>query len=69
MSAIEDAVCLKIQQRAKFGLQKYGVTPERTDLTKLQWLIHAQEEAMDLANYLEVLIQKEKEKTNANDNS
>lgn len=69
MSAIEDAVCLKIQQRAKFGLQKYGVTLERTDLTKLQWLIHAQEEAMDLANYLEVLIQKEKEKTNANDNS
>lgn len=69
MSAIEDAVCLKIQQRAKFGLQKYGVTLERTDLTKLQWLIHAQEEAMDLANYLEVLIQKEKEKTNANDRS
>lgn len=69
MSAIEDAVCLKIQQRAKFGLQKYGVTLERTDLTELQWLIHAQEEAMDLANYLEVLIQKEKEKTNANDNS
>ena len=69
MSAIEDAVCLKIQQRAKFGLQKYGVTLERTDLTELQWLIHAQEEAMDLANYLEVLIQKEKEKTNANDDS
>ena len=69
MSTIEDAVCLKIQQRAKFGLQKYGVTLERTDLTRLQWLIHAQEEAMDLANYLEVLIQKEKEKTNANDNS
>lgn len=69
MSAIEDAVCLKIQQRAKFGLQKYGVTLERTDLTELHWLIHAQEEAMDLANYLEVLIQKEKEKTNANDNS
>ena len=69
MSTIEDAVCLKIQQRAKFGLQKYGVTLERTDLTELQWLIHAQEEAMDLANYLEVLIQKEKEKTNANDNS
>lgn len=61
MSAIEDAVCLKIQQRAKFGLQKYGVTLERTDLPELQWLIHAQEEAMDLANYLEVLIQKKGE--------
>ena len=37
-------------------------TLEREDLTTLDWLIHAQEEAMDLANYLEVLIQKEKQK-------
>jgi hypothetical protein len=58
MSKIEDVVCKKIQQRAEFGLKKYGVTLERDDLTELQWLIHAQEEAMDLANYLEVLIQK-----------
>jgi hypothetical protein len=60
MSVIEDQVCKKIQQRAEFGLKKYGVSLERTDLTKLQWLIHAQEEAMDLAGYLEVLIQDEK---------
>jgi hypothetical protein len=60
MSKIEDVVCTKIQQRAVFGLKKYGVTLERDDLTELQWLIHAQEEAMDLANYLEVLIQKKK---------
>lgn len=58
MSKYEDAVCEKIQKRAKFGLEKYGVSLEREDLTELQWLIHAQEEAMDLANYLEVLIQK-----------
>ena len=58
MRKIEDVVCTKIQQRAEFGLKKYGVTLERDDLTELQWLIHAQEEAMDLANYLEVLIQK-----------
>lgn len=58
MSKIEDDVCKKIQQRAEFGLKKYGVTLERDDLTELQWLVHAQEEAMDLANYLEVLIQK-----------
>lgn len=58
MSKIEDEVCRKIQARAEVGLSKYGVTLERTDLTELDWLIHAQEEAMDLANYLEVLIQK-----------
>jgi hypothetical protein len=60
MSKIEDAVCAKIQQRAEVGLKKYGVTLEREDLTELDWLIHAQEEAMDLVNYLEVLIQKKK---------
>lgn len=61
MSKIEDEVCRKIQERAEFGLKKYGVTLERDDLTELEWLIHAQEEAMDLADYLEVLIQKKKQ--------
>ena len=32
---------------------------DRKDLTKLQWLKHAQEEAMDLAVYLEKLIEEE----------
>ena len=61
MSKIEDEVCRKIQQRAEFGLKKYGVTLERDDLSELEWLIHAQEEAMDLAGYLEVLIQKKRQ--------
>lgn len=58
MSKIEDAVAAKLQIRAKAGLAKYGVTMERTDLSRLDWLIHAQEEAMDLAVYLERLIQE-----------
>ncbi len=32
---------------------------QRTDLSRLDWLRHAQEEAMDLAVYLEKLIQLE----------
>mgnify|MGYP003147705405 CR=1 FL=1 len=56
MSKIEDAVAKKIQDRAEVGKSKYGVTMERTDLTNVQWLVHAQEEAMDLAVYLEKLI-------------
>jgi hypothetical protein len=56
MSKIEDAVAKKIQQRAELGKNKYGVTMERTDLTKVEWLTHAQEEAMDLAVYLEKII-------------
>lgn len=50
----------KMATRARLGLNKYGVTTERTDLTRLQWLQHAQDEAMDLAVYLEKLIQLER---------
>tara|TARA_R110002020_G_scaffold7402_8_gene31197 strand:- start:4488 stop:4667 length:180 start_codon:yes stop_codon:yes gene_type:complete len=55
--AIEEQVCYKILKRSEEGKKKYGVTMERKDLTELQWLKHAQEEAMDLAVYLEKLIQ------------
>tara|TARA_B110000977_G_scaffold113802_1_gene147251 strand:+ start:10176 stop:10358 length:183 start_codon:yes stop_codon:yes gene_type:complete len=58
MSKIEYTVCTKITQRAELGKEKYGITMEREDLTELQWLVHAQEEAMDLAIYLEKLIQE-----------
>ena len=57
MSKIENIVCAKITQRAALGKKKYGTTMERDDLTPLDWLKHAQEEAMDLAVYLEKLIQ------------
>lgn len=62
MSKIEDAVASKLKTRALAGFNKYGVTMERTDLSRLDWLIHAQEEAMDLAVYLERLIQDERPK-------
>lgn len=39
--------------RSVVGLKKYGVTTERTDLNLPQWLQHAIEEALDLANYLQ----------------
>ena len=59
MSRIEDEVCKKIQGRAAVGKDKYGVTMETAPLSKLEWLIHAQEEAMDLAVYLQKLIELE----------
>jgi hypothetical protein len=57
------AVRQKLADRAEFGLMKYGVTTERGDLTTLQWLVHAQEEAMDLAVYLERIIKNLEENT------
>lgn len=54
-----EAVREKLRQRAEAGLLKYGVTTERQDLTRKQWLIHAQEEALDFAVYLQRLIADE----------
>lgn len=56
MSLIEDSVCGDIQRRAALGLQKYGVTLERTDINLRGWLQHAYEEALDLACYLKRLM-------------
>ena len=55
MSKIEDEVCEEIQARAKRGLNKYGVTMEREDLTIVEWLQHALEESLDIAVYLKRL--------------
>ena len=62
MSRIEDEVCKKIKARSEVGKQKYGVTMEEETLTRLEWLIHAQQEAMDLAVYLQKLIEMEEGK-------
>ena len=56
MSAVEDRVCLRLQERTEVGLRKYGVTMERTDLSELDWLNHALEETLDLAVYLQRMI-------------
>ena len=55
----EESVIYKIRQRRDKGREKYGKTMERTDLSRKQWLQHAQEEAMDLAIYLERIMRDE----------
>lgn len=57
-----ESVRKKLLKRSQTGVVKYGVDLTRPDLDTLDWLIHAQEEAMDLCNYLEVLIQRERQK-------
>jgi hypothetical protein len=59
MSTCEESVIKKIQIRQADGFKKYGVTMDRNDLSTLEWLIHAQEEAIDFAIYHEKLIQLE----------
>jgi len=61
VSEIENRVCAKILDRAAIGKAKYGTTMERDDVPTLEWMIYAQQEAMDFAVYLEKLIEKERE--------
>ena len=55
MSKIEEGVIDKIRTRAEIGEAKYGVTMERGDLTRVEWLNHLQEELLDGAIYIEKL--------------
>ena len=56
---IEDKIVLRVlsrfSERSQVGITKYNTTLERTDLNTLEWLTHAQEEAMDFVLYLERL--------------
>ena len=57
MDPIVASVQGKLKLRSDRGIAKYGMDMTRTDLTEVAWLCHAQEEALDLAVYLERLIQ------------
>jgi hypothetical protein len=56
---IEDQIVIRVlsrfAERSQVGINKYKTTLERTDLSTLEWLTHAQEEAMDFVLYLERL--------------
>ena len=56
---IEDQIVIRVlsrfAERSQVGITKYNTTLERTDLNTLEWLTHAQEEAMDFVLYLERL--------------
>lgn len=58
---IPDSIVQKVQKemtsRAEMGFNKYKQTLDRTDLSVIDYLQHAKEEAMDLALYLEKTIQ------------
>jgi len=51
--SIVKSVIESFKQRSDAGIQKYGKTLDRNDLTFLQWIQHAQEEMMDGILYLE----------------
>jgi hypothetical protein len=59
---IVSQVIQQFEERSKRGIEKYGTNLERTDLDTLDWIQHAQEEAMDFVLYLERLKEQIKNK-------
>jgi hypothetical protein len=56
MGTAEKKVINKIESRAKIGLEKYGTTTDRTDLSLKDWATHLQEELLDGAIYAQKVI-------------
>lgn len=61
---MEDPILLKVlakyYERSQRGIEKYGRTLDRDDLSFIDWLNHLQEELMDATLYIEKLKQNEK---------
>ena len=59
---IQDPIVLKVlakyYERSQLGIQKYGRTLDRDDLSLTDWLKEAQAEAMDFALYCEAAINR-----------
>jgi len=55
---IVESVLSSFRERSERGIDKYGVTLNRTDLSTLEWLKHLQEELMDATLYIERLKQE-----------
>ncbi len=57
IDTIVESVINQFRERSEIGIKKYGVTLDRDDLSRLDWINHAQQEAMDFVLYLEKLKQ------------
>lgn len=54
-SKILTEVIQDLQNREKKGLETYGTTLDRKDLTASQWIVHLREELQDAILYLKKL--------------
>ena len=54
---ILESVIKQFRERSEVGIKKYNTTLDREDLNCLDWINHAQQEAMDFILYLEKLKQ------------
>lgn len=59
---IVEAVCKDLQDRSERGINKYGTTLDRNDLSLIDWLNHQYEELLDAALYTKRAIKELQEK-------
>lgn len=52
MSILLDQLIDEFKEREQKGIETYGTTIDREDLTTLEWLKHLREELMDACLYL-----------------
>ena len=55
-----ESVIKQFRELSEVGIKKYNTTLDRDDLSYLDWINHAQQEAMDFVLYLEKLKQYNK---------
>lgn len=58
VDTIVESIRQQLLERSNVGINKYGVTLDRNDLSLLEWLEHAKQEQMDSVLYLEKIIQE-----------
>ena len=56
--SIVESVVNQFKQRSQIGINKYGVTLDRNDLSLIEWLEHTKQEQMDSVLYLEKAIKE-----------
>ena len=61
MDSNVENVCKALKKREEKGMNTYGVSTDRTDLTTEEWLQHLQEELMDAILYIQTAQEELKE--------
>lgn len=54
----EARICTEIAARQQMGIAKYGTTVAENPLSLREWLVHAKQEALDQAIYLQRAIEE-----------
>lgn len=54
----EARICTEIAARQQMGINKYGATVAENPLSLREWLVHAKQEALDQAIYLQRAIEE-----------